>query len=224
MKIIDLTHIINEKTLNFRGNPGCCFKTIWNYDQCTTLTKFKVQYLDMSAGLGTHIDSPAHCFPHTDTVENTATGIIYDTLIFDVTQYCQKNFSINLEIITNSLFNDLNTSLQNKFIIIKTGWGKKWGSKEYFNNYLFPHITKETAQYFADHKIAGIGIDTLSPDAVTEEGYYPAHEILLSKNIFIVENIANLHLINIHQCQCIVAPLKIVSTESPIRLVALISD
>ncbi|MCA9460334.1 MAG: hypothetical protein KC550_07345 [Nanoarchaeota archaeon] len=32
MKIIDLTHTIDENTLNFRGNPGCCFRTIWDYE------------------------------------------------------------------------------------------------------------------------------------------------------------------------------------------------
>lgn len=34
MKLIDLTHVIDEKTLNFRGVPGCFFKTIWDYDTC----------------------------------------------------------------------------------------------------------------------------------------------------------------------------------------------
>lgn len=46
--------------------------------------------------------------------------------------------------------------------------------------------------------------------------------MLLSKDIFIIENIANLEKINKNECTCIIAPLNIIITESPIRLIAFI--
>lgn len=221
MKLIDLTYKIDENTLNFRGLPGCQFKNIWDYHQCSTPTKFKVQYLNISAGLGTHIDSPSHCFSNTKNVSEIATEFIYETLIFDFVQFCQNNFEIELDQI-KKIIEQNNFNLKNKFIIIKTGWGNKWGTKEYHNNYIFPYITKEVAEYFLKKEIAGIGIDTLSPDKITEEGYYGVHEVLLKNDIFIIENIANLDKINVINLKCIIAPLNIISTESPIRLIAII--
>lgn len=187
----------------------------------TTVTKFKVQRLEISAGLGTHIDSPAHCIFGGKVVAEIAGEFIYDTIIFDFTEFCESNFAISLDLIKDKM-SDIRVTLNNKFIILKTGWSKKWGTKEYFNDYLCPHITEEVGWYFAENGIAGLGIDTFSPDLITKNMYCPVYEIFLSRDIFIIENIAHLEKINVLQCRCIIAPLKITSTESPIRLVALI--
>jgi kynurenine formamidase len=175
----------------------------------------------MSAGLGTHIDSPTHCFKDTSTVKDIASEMIYDTIMFDCTEFAKNNFHITLETIVNQIETQ-NLYLNNKFIIIKTGWGTKWNTEGYFNNYTFPYIDATIAMYFANAGIAGLGIDTLSPDAINNSGYFPVHEILLSKSIFIIENIAHLEKINTTEFRSIIAPLKIDSTESPIRLAAIL--
>lgn len=220
IKLIDLTHLIDQNTLNFEGYLGCQFKVVCDYYQCSSITKFKVHYLTISAGLGTHIDSPAHCFENAKAVNEIATEFLYETCIFDFEEYCRQSYAISLDCIMKKyVIQDI--VFKNKLIIFKTGWYKHWGTKKYHNNYVFPYITKEVAEYFLNKGIAGIGIDTLSPDNITEGGYYPVHEILLSQNIFIIENIAHLDKIKQFNCQCIIAPLKIVSTESPIRLIAI---
>ncbi len=196
IKLIDLTHLIDQNTLNFEGYLGCQFKVVCDYYQCSSITKFKVHYLTISAGLGTHIDSPAHCFENAKAVNEIATEFLYETCIFDFEEYCRQSYAISLDCIMK------------KYVI----------QDIVFKNKL---ITKEVAEYFLNKGIAGIGIDTLSPDNITEGGYYPVHEILLSQNIFIIENIAHLDKIKQFNCQCIIAPLKIVSTESPIRLIAI---
>lgn len=227
MKIIDLTHKIDETTLNFRGNIGCQFKTIWDYEQCTSKTKFKVQSIDISCGLGTHIDSPAHCFQNKKRVSEIAREFIYETVIIDCRNYCKESLGISFQNIKIYIEQN-NLSIKNKFIILKTGWSSKWGTKEYYNNYQVPHIAdpKETAEYFLKENIVGVGIDTLSPDKISfdSDGYFPMHEMLLSQDVFIIENIGNLEKINQNECTCIIAPLNIITTESPIRLIALLED
>lgn len=121
MKIIDLTHKIDETTLNFRGNIGCQFKTIWDYEQCTSKTKFKVQSIDISCGLGTHIDSSAHCFQNKKTVNEIATEFIYETVIIDCRNYCKESLDISFQNIKTYIEQN-NLSIKNKFIILKTGW------------------------------------------------------------------------------------------------------
>ncbi|MCA9460335.1 MAG: cyclase family protein [Nanoarchaeota archaeon] len=87
--------------------------------------------------MGTHIDSLSHCFPNSNTVADIAKEIIYDAIIFDFVQFCKINYTITLDMILEKMPNDI--SLNNTFIIIKTVWGIKWGTKEYFNNYLCSH-------------------------------------------------------------------------------------
>ena len=65
-------------------------------------------------------------------------------------------------------------------------------------------------------------IDTLSRDKSTEDAYYPVHEIFLPATIFIIENVVNLDKLNEHLYAICVEPLNIISTESSIRLFAVI--
>lgn len=61
-KIIDLTHQLDPFIPTWSGDCEFEVESIIDYHQCTTSTKFKVQKLKMNIGVGTHIDSPSHCF------------------------------------------------------------------------------------------------------------------------------------------------------------------
>lgn len=64
IKIIDLTHSLSPDTPQW--NTGCGFQSHIksDYSDCKDEVKFKVHQLEMSAGIGTHIDAPLHCFQH----------------------------------------------------------------------------------------------------------------------------------------------------------------
>lgn len=217
---VDLTHTINERTKNFRNLPGCKFETIWDYDMCTTATKFRVHKISLNAGLGTHIDSPSHCFANSASVAEIVPCPEVKGMILDFEELCiRKNiFAITKKDLLEKLEATQFKELKSKFVVFKTGWGRFWGTDRYHNDYKNPHITEDVAQFLADKKIIGIGIDTFSPDAATPEGKYVVHEKFLPKGIWIVENVANLENFSDSEGTFMVSPLKIESSEAPLRL------
>ena len=69
--------------------------------------------------------------------------------------------------------------------------------------------------------IAGLGIDTLSPD--TPQSGYPVHQALLGEGKYIIENVANaIQLPPIGSFSLALPILTIGGTEAPIRLVAFV--
>jgi kynurenine formamidase len=111
---------------------------------------------------------------------------------------------------------------KNAFVLIHTGWGKHWSNPKRYRNHLqFPSLAKEAALLLLEREIAGIGIDTLSPD--TGESGYPVHHILLGAGKYIIENVANSETLPPRGGFIVGLPLPIVKgTEAPLRLLALI--
>lgn len=216
----DLTHTINEQTRNFRNLPGCKFETIWDYHMCTSETKFRVHKISMNAGLGTHIDAPMHCFANGASVAEILPCPKVEGVILDFEKLCiGKNiFAITKKDLLGKVEKMHLENFQDRFIVFKTGWGRFWGTDKYHNDYKCPHITEDTAQFLADNNIKGIGIDTFSPDEATPEGKYIAHEIFLSRGIWIIENVANLEGFSDTEGAFMISPLKIESSEAPVRL------
>ena len=107
-------------------------------------------------------------------------------------------------------------------MLFYTGWDKFWNnSSQYRNNLQFPSVSEEAALYLNEKSIAGIGIDTLSPDTVNS--HFEVHKIMLGNNKFIIENVANLSLVPKMGAKITILPLKIKNaTESPLRLIAFV--
>lgn len=222
-EIIDLTHTLNPNIPTWNG--GCGFKSEikLDYENCSEEVKFRVQQLKMHAGIGTHIDAPAHCVPNGLTVEQLPlSNLLAPAVIIDVSGLADEYYSVTVHDIEQ--FEKTYGLIQpNTCVLIKTGWERFWNDPlQYRNNLLFPAVSREATQLLLKRKIVGLGIDTLSPDRPGEG--YPVHELLLGSGKFIIENVANLDVLPHKGAYVLVLPLKIEdATEAPIRLVGLIN-
>lgn len=100
-------------------------------------------------------------------------------------------------------------------VLILTGTDALYGSDSYYFDR--PFITERLADFFATKGIRILGVDMPSPD------FFPfsVHKMLLSKGIFILENLTNLHqLIGIEHFEVFAAPLKIRAEASLVRAFA----
>lgn len=220
-KIIDLTHTLNEKTPSWDGGCGFNPTTHIDYEDCKTDVKFKVQKIKMYAGIGTHIDSPAHCIPN----GNKVCAIPLDTLvapilIVDVNEKISPKYKISPEDI-NDFENKYGKIQENSFVAFYTGWSQHWQEREkYHNNHIFPSVSKEAAEILISRDVVGIGIDTLSPD-IPSSGF-PVHRIVLGSGKYIVENIANLEKIPKIGAYVVILPIKAEElSEAPVRMIGL---
>lgn len=219
MPFLDLTHTLSPGIPSW--DRSCCFalRNTTDYEDCTEPNLFRVQMIDMLAGAGTHIDAPAHCVPGGVTVDelelrNLTTDCVV-IRIEDADEHCV--------IMPDSIHAfEMNHGKipENAFVIFHTGWDRHWGdTKKYRNGLSFPSVHEETAKLLLERNIAGIGIDTLSPDAHGKD--FPVHRLLLGAGKYIVENVAHAENLPATGATITIAPMKIGGgTEAPIRLMA----
>ncbi|WP_454780473.1 cyclase family protein [Legionella sp. WA2022007384] len=222
-KIIDLTHTLTIESPSWDVGCGFNHKTILNYEECSTTVQFKVQEISMPAGIGTHIDAPAHCIKnglHVAELNLVDHHLITQCVVIDVSHQSHECYSIALNDILN--FEKIHGAIaEHTFVIFYTGWERHWhDAKQYRNNLIFPCVSKEAAQLLVERNCAGIGIDTLSPDR--PENDYIVHQIMLENKKYIVENIFNANKLPASGAFSMVLPMKIAGlTEAPVRLIGL---
>ena len=221
-KFIDLTHALDESSPSWEGDCGFHMEIKNDYNGSTEEVTFRSQYLHMYAGMGTHMDAPAHCVQGGRTIGNLSLQeLIIPCYCIDISGKAAPDYKVSVEDIM--AFESAHGLIaKGALVIIHTGWGQYWASPSlYRNNLQFPTLSAEAAHFLLHREVVGLGIDTLSPDLPTSG--FPVHKILLGANKYIVENIASSRLVPPVGSYAVVMPLKAVGlTEAPVRLVCLL--
>lgn len=222
MKIIDLTHMLSPEIPTWDGGCGFEFFIDTDYKDCTPPDVFRTQKIKCNAGIGTHMDAPAHCFPEARTIESLdMDSLATDCIVINVSGEADENYLIMPKAV-EKFEKEYGKINPNTFVIFYTGWDKNWNSPEkYRNGHKFPSVHESTAQLLLNRDIAGLGIDTLSAD--TGVNGFPVHRAILGGGKYLVENIANAKELPVIGGKSLVLPMKIKgATEAPVRLVALV--
>ncbi len=221
-KIVDLTHSLSSEIPTWDGSCGFELSIDTDYGDCTPPDTFRTQKIKCGAGIGTHMDAPAHVIPNGRTIDQLSLEeLITECIVIDVSSAADENFLIMPDVIEK--FEKEHGEIQsNSFVIFYTGWDKNWDNREkYINSNKFPSVDISTAGLLLKRNIAGLGIDTLSAD--TGANGFPVHRAILGADKYLVENIANAKELHPVGSKIFVLPIKIKDgTEAPIRLVALI--
>ncbi len=219
---IDLTHTLSPDVPHWGVDVGFKYnaRLIQNAEAPGKI-KFRVQRLEMSAGIGTHMDAPSHCYEHAASISDIPlNALITVCRVIDVSDHVHDDYSVTADDI-HSFEKKYGTIPSGAFVIIYTGWAERWEQPgKYRNEKIFPNISIEAAKILLSRNIVGIGIDTLSPDAFGSD--FPVHELMLSAGKYIIENVANAKQLNPGDSYIFALPMKIKDgTEAPVRLVAM---
>ena len=221
-KIIDLTHTLASDIPTWDGDCGFHLALQTDYKDCAGPDLFRLQKITTRAGMGTHIDAPAHCFPGTKTTDAIKLeSLITDCVVIKVNDRADENYVLMPEVI-QKFEGDYGRIKPNSFVIIYTGWDRRWANpSKYRNDLKFPSLHESTGALLLERDIAGLGTDTLSPDAGDKT--FPIHRIVLGAGKYLVENIANAKDLRPTGARVLIMPMKIKgATEAPIRLAAVI--
>lgn len=221
-KLIELTHILTPECASWEGDCGFNHEVLLDYTDCSSESQFKVQAIKMYAGIGTHMDAPAHCIPGGKTIDELSLDeLISPCVIIDVSSSANEAFLLSTDEIV-SFENQYGAIKQGTFVIVYTGWSTYWNEPDkYRNNLRFPSVSKEAAILLIQRGIIGLGIDTLSPD--TPESGYPVHQTVLGAGNYLIENIANAHTMPPIGAFLLALPILTKGgTEAPIRLIGLV--
>jgi kynurenine formamidase len=220
--LFDLTHELCDEIPSWNGSCGFKHDVKLDYEQCKGAVKFRVQQVKMHAGIGTHIDAPAHCIPGGNCVSDLSLeNLVARCVVIDVSKKVHPKYS--LTILDIKEFEENYGVIKNGcFVIVRTGWDIFWDNKDkYRNNLVFPSVSIDAARLLLDREIKGLGIDTLSPDR-PEDGFL-VHKEILGSSKYIVENIANSHKMPPTGAYSLALPIKTKhGTEAPIRMVGMV--
>ena len=202
MKFIDLSHTIHSELSVFPGDLPVKLKQIKeihndgynNYQLCSGMH------------VGTHIDGPMHLTHDHRFISElpldkfTGKGTVIDVVGKEKIRL--KNTSVSkLE--------------PGQIVLFYSGFDKYFGEDTYYNNH--PVFERDIIDFLVEQKVKMIGIDWPSPDREP----YTLHEILLSNDILILENLKNLDLlITESEFEVFTFPLKIKADSSLVRAVA----
>jgi len=214
-KVIDLTQLINSSMTVY---PGTVPTAIEKYN---TIEKdgFAELKLTFCTHIGTHIDAPCHILENMKSLDQFPVDKFIGKAILIP---CMHEKEISLEYLKP--FKEKIS--KSEFILIFTGWQFKWNTEKYFEN--FPVLTEKAAGWLTTFNLKGIGFDAISADKVdfNEKDLSVAlrnHNILLEKEIIIVENLTNLDKLpdTLFTFQCM--PLKVENADgSPVRAIAIL--
>lgn len=220
---VDLTHTLTPTIPHWGVGCGFQYQINCDYVDCTGETKFRIHAMTMSAGIGTHMDAPLHCFNGATSIANIPLDqLVSPCVVIDVSSKSHERYSVTVEDIKQ--YEAIHGKvIPNTFVIIYTGWCKLWNDPDkYRNSLIFPTISSDAAKYLLQKDIVGLGVDTLSPDGANDG--FLVHHLILGAGKYIIENIANADKLPPKGATVIALPLKIEGgTESPIRLIAVMS-
>lgn len=222
LKIVDLTHPLNSNVPTWSGSCGFSLESKSEPDQM-----FRVHQVKMHAGIGTHMDAPSHRIKGGASIsEISLEHLIVPICLIDVSEKAEADYEVSLQDI-EEYEQKYGLIPKNSLVIAYTGWNRFWQNPLAYRNadpsgkMQFPAISASAAEFLLKRNIAGIGIDTLSPDCT--DFSFPVHRILLNAGKYIIENLADCSEITPKGSYAIAFPMRIEEgTESPVRIAGLV--
>ena len=163
-------------------------------------------HLSTSMHAGTHIDGPMHL---------TQSNMLLNEIPLEqcIGLGCFLNAAGKNNILLTSEY-ELRIQPQS-IVLLYTGMSRRFGSKEYFNDY--PTVSRELAEFFVKRHVKMVCLDSPSPDRHPFE----IHKLLLENNVLLAENLTNFDkLLLVEKFEVIALPLKIHADSSPARIIA----
>ena len=199
MRIVDLTRPIRTGPPPYPGDPPIVVHK-W-----ATIREdgYYMNLLIIGEHTGTHLDAPAHFIEGGETVDR----VPVDRLVAPAVAVDARGVE---EIGLDTVRRGLERAGEGYWLVIVAG----------YNGGRYPPLTVEAAGAIVDSGIAGVALDTPSPDYPP----YPVHRLLLSNGVLIVENLASAKaLLEAGRFTLIVAPMKVEGgSGAPARVLALL--
>jgi ParB family chromosome partitioning protein len=208
-KIYDLSYpIVVEGSGNLYPQITGFDQNIYNWEICKQL---KITHKD------THIDLPRFVKPTGKTIKS-----------YPLDKFAGRGIVINVNkrpmepIRIEDLENESFSIRKDNIIIINTGWWRYRNDQKYLEH---PFLTEEAAEWIAKKKVKIVCMDTPSPDKPLVKRRMvddrPVHNILLEKDVLIVENLRcsdisikplNIYVVPLYFSDLSEIPVKVMAT------------
>ena len=181
MKLIDLSQPLYHECPNCPTHPRLQATTIADH----AADDWRMELLTLASHTGSHLDAPLHKLAGGMSIDGyPLEAFVGDAYIADLRD-SEADRPIDAALLQERLSGK---SLQDAIVLLATGWGDKRARNDEWL-YHSPFLTPDGAQWLADQKIRGVGIDHYSVGGPHEPLNGNTHEVLLSRNIWILEEL-----------------------------------
>lgn len=222
-KLVDLTQTITTSSPSWQGTASFSFTIIRDYHQ-----GYRTQQFHISSNTGTHIEASGHFQKGAKMVATIPLShLIVSACILDVRSKVSDDYRISRDDIA-SFEKDHGEIPADSLFIAHTGWCTRWNEPRNYSNLddngvmHFPGFTLEAAELLVKRRVAGVAIDTFSPDGGGNTTF-DVHKLLLKNDVYIIENITNADQLPPTGAFVAALPIKIYdAVEAPLRIVGFI--
>jgi kynurenine formamidase len=175
MEIVDLTHPLRDGLDVYPGDPGVSLKTFREVAD----GGYHLSLLTTGLHIGTHLDAPRHVFDEGAGVDRLdLRRLVGPARVVDVAGETIAASSVDL---------DLDGLEPGARLLFRTGWSSRFGTPDYFGHY--PDLDLELARELVAREVALVGLEQPSVHGTLHR---EVHEVLLEREVAIVEGLANL--------------------------------
>ena len=234
-RIVDLTHSFGPDTVVWPTEQD--FKLIVQHAEDTEGGYYYASNrMELPEHGGTHIDAPIHFSRGEQTLDQIPVERLVGVGIrLDVTEQCARDRDYLVALSDIERWEAEHGWIPTgAIVLLNTGYAKFWPSrKKYLGTDLrgqegvralhFPGLHPEAAAWLVrERHVKAVGIDTASID-YGQSTKFETHVALLSQNVPVFENLANLHDLPIRGFDVIALPMKIAGgTGGPLRIIAVV--
>jgi kynurenine formamidase len=234
-RIVDLTHSFGPDTVVWPTEQD--FKLIVQHAEDTEGGYYYASNrMEMAEHGGTHIDARIHFSKGKQTLDRIPIERLVGAGIrLDVTEQGARDRDYLVALSDIQCWEAEHGRIPtDAIVLLNTGYAKFWPSRK---NYLgtelrgkegvrvlhFPGLHPEAAAWLVrERHVKAVGIDTVSID-YGQSTKYETHVALLSHDVPVFENLANLHELPDHGFDVIALPMKISGgTGGPLRIIAVV--
>jgi kynurenine formamidase len=235
LRIVDLTHSFGPDTVVWPTEQE--FKLVVQHAEDTPGGYYYASNrLEMPEHGGTHIDAPIHFSKGKQTLDQIPIDRMVGAGVrIDVTEQCARVRDYRATISDLEQWEAEHGRIPNQAIVLlSTGYARFWPSRK---NYLgtelrgqegvrelhFPGLHPEAATWLVrERQVKAVGIDTASID-YGQSTKFETHVALLSQNVPVFENLAELQGLPDRGFDVIALPMKIAAgTGGPLRVIAVV--
>ena len=188
---------------------------------------FTLNQLDFHASKGksrllaTHIEAPSYLVPNGNALNQYEPACFFrDAIVLDLTHMKSKQL-INDEDLEAAEEAAGLAMREGEIAILHTGWEKYAETEDYWVKH--PALSENGAQYLEFKRLVGVGVDTPNVDSPGERDL-PVHCILMTGDLFILENLCNLYQIDRSRFRLIALPPRTKTSVSLVRALAILDD
>lgn len=199
-RLVDLTHTVRSGMPIYPGLPAPLVEDHMPFEASRAHydpgVEFRIGRMELVGNTGTYLDAPGHRIREGEDIGGLELSRVADLPAVVIRVPVEDGRGVDrgrleraLQVLAGHGEPGTPGPLGGRAVLLHTGWDSRWGTPHYFEGH--PFLTRGAAEALRDGGAVLVGMDTLNVDDTTD-GARPAHTILLSAGIPIVENLTRL--------------------------------